>query len=101
MIPQAKPAAWDAAGRNSFRPISLFLLCFLCPSDLRRVVGIVFRFSGLELRDWFLADECDGTRYAGKLVADATLLSWMTDSELACVTGAGRPGIGGGRDKSV
>jgi hypothetical protein len=66
MFPHAKPAALDAAGRISFRlGLSFFFDDFLA-SELRSVVSMGFRRSGLELRDEF-----DLTRKAGELVADA------------------------------
>jgi hypothetical protein len=58
MLPQARPAAWEAAaGRSSFRRGLLFFLESFLESEERRVEGIILRPSGLEARSLSLVEE--------------------------------------------
>jgi hypothetical protein len=71
MLPQARPAALEAAGRESFFFDGTFtFLPFFLPSLLRRVVNMGFRLSGLEPRDLVLPEEFEFTRSAGAPAAN-------------------------------
>lgn len=66
MLPQARPAALEAAGRDSFFfDATLTFFPFFLPSLLRKVVNMGFRRSGLEPRDFVLSEEFEFTRSAG------------------------------------
>ena len=64
VLPHARPAALEAAGRDSFF-LLLTLVFFFLPSVLRNVVSIGFRLSGLEPRDLVFSDEFEFIRTAG------------------------------------
>jgi hypothetical protein len=71
MLPHARPAAVEAAGRVSFFFDGIFtFLPFFLPSLLRSVVSMGFRRSGLEPRDLVLPEELEFTRSAGAPAAD-------------------------------
>jgi hypothetical protein len=67
------------------------------------VDGIIFRRSGLEVREEFVFVEECVLRNTGRLaIGFDELVSLLIDSELVLLTGGGgRPGIVGGLDKSV
>lgn len=105
----ANPAAFDAVGLISLclglgvAFFFFFLSCFF-GSTLRRVIGIGFRLSGLDPRDFVLDDEFefefefDCTREPAE---DPTTASPFTNGSELDFGNAGRPGIVGGLDKSV
>lgn len=105
MLPQARPAAVEAAGRDSFRLVLAFFLPFFLPSPLRSVVSKGFRRSGLEPRDLVvLPEEFELTRNAGEPApAGGAASSYgASDSELGLAMGAGgRPGMAAGLERSV
>lgn len=104
MLSQARPAACEAAGLDSLRfGLGFFLLACFLGSLLRSVdnMGDVCR-SVLEVRD--LREEVDSTRAGGeRLLVLALVVREPTDgsSALALDRGAGRPGNGGGLDRSA
>lgn len=51
VVPQANPAAFEAAGRVPLRPPGAFVFVFLGSFFCRSVVNITFRRSGLDPRE--------------------------------------------------
>lgn len=71
VLPHARPAAVEAAGRDSFfLGFTLDFLPDFFPSMLRRVVSIGFRRSGLEARDLSCSDAFEFIRTAGEPAGD-------------------------------
>lgn len=111
MLPQASPAALDAAGRVSFPPGDAFFLEDFFGSLVRSVVSMVLRFSGLDARDEVFAVEDFAAEPSGGVgsvggdefecetarTGEPFVPLCNTGSELGCF---GRAGRGGGLDRS-
>ena len=107
--PQARSAAFEAAGREAFRPSETLVSADFLGPLLRKVVSIVFLLSGLNTLDGDFPGDTAGSvgGHGSVLESDSwglreSLLSLCTiDSELSLDVATGLAGkVGTGRESS-